>query len=392
MPTTTPTSTCTARAALVSSDADLACHTPQSPELRSGPVAQGSSGAAESLAIACALVVCIVAHLPHHVMDAVGIRGWGATLVVAVAVVSGTRALARAPFTLIRSLAGGADTAPALRRWAQSEVTTVVVTAVAGTALTVPLYALLRSTPAWWLPAWLLFAVVTVAWQAAMPLAIKAQAGPLTDAPEPLGDRIRALAVRAEVEVPAGVAVAGKAGSRRCNAYVIGFGPARKVVLERGVAAWPHELVDQVVAHELGHLKLRHNARRIPLTLLAQLGTLAAAAAVLSFDPLLRLAGVTHAGDPRSYPLLIVAGAVIALPARCVLAWRDRAQERAADRFALTLLGQPHHFDAMLQRAADETGTPRTLTWWRRLTATHPPVDERAAAVTLPFVVSPTGG
>ena len=75
---------------------------------------------------------------------------------------------------------------------------------------------------------------------------------------------------------------------------------------------------------------------------------------------------------------------MIALPARCLLAWRDRAQERAADRFALALLGRPDHFASMLQRVADETGTPRHLTWWRRLTASHPPVGERAAA-TLSF-------
>ena len=388
-----PASTTTARAGLVtsSSDADLACHAPEPHELPKAHVALGGSGAVESLATACALIVCIVAQLPHHVMDAVGIRGWGMALVVAVAVVSGARAIARAPFTLARSLRDRTGRAGALRRWARTDATPVVVTAVAGTALTLPLYALLRSTPAWWLPAWLLFAVVTVAWQLAMPLAIKAQAGPLTPPSEALGDRLRALAVTAGVDVPAGVAVAGKPGSRRCNAYVIGFGPARKVVLEQGVAAWPHELIDQVVAHELGHLKLGHNARRIPLTLLAQLGTLAAAAAVLSFAPLLRLAGLADAGDPRSYPLLLVAGAVIALPARCLLAWRDRAQERAADRFALTLLGRPDHFDAMLQRVADETGTPRRLTWWRRLTATHPPIDERAAA-SLSFDISPTGG
>jgi STE24 endopeptidase len=323
-------------------------------------------------------------------MDAAGIRGWGLALVVAVAIVSGARAVARAPFTLARSLHGGPSRATALVRWARSESTTVLVTIVAGAALTLPLYLLLRATPAWWLPAGLLFAAVTVVWQLAMPVVIKAQAGPLSAPPGPLVERLRDLAAKAGVDVPGGVAVAGKPGSRRCNAYVVGFGPARRVVLEQGVAAWPPELVDQVVAHELGHLRMGHSARRLPLTLLAQLATLALAAAVLSFQPLLDWAGVAHIGDPRSYPLLLVAGAVIALPARCLLAWRDRAQERAADRFALTLLGRPDHFAAMLQRVADETGTPRRLTWWRRLTATHPPVDERAAA-TSSFDLLPTG-
>ncbi|MCA1674976.1 MAG: M48 family metalloprotease, partial [Actinobacteria bacterium] len=304
-------------------------------------------GGAE-VATGCALAVCVGARLPHRVMDIAGIRGWGLALVVAVAVVSGTRAVARVPFTFPRSSPDGPGEAGARRRWARSEATIVAVTILAGTVVTVPMYALIRSTPAWWLLAWALFAGVTVLWQVAMPVALAARAGPLTPAPAELAERVRALARQAGVKSGPGVDVAGKPGNGRGNAYVVGLGPTRRVVLESAVATWPPELVDQVVGHELGHWRLGHTARRLPLTLLAQLGTLALAAAVLSFQPLLHLAGIAEAGDPRSYPLLLVVGAMVSLPARCLLAWRDRAQERAADRFALVLLNQPETFAAML--------------------------------------------
>jgi STE24 endopeptidase len=330
-----------------------------------------------------------MAQLPSHVLDAAGIRVWGLALVVAVAVVSGVRAVARAPFTLARSLSDHrSDRAAGLRQWAKTEAAIVAVTIVAGTALTAPLYVLLRTTPTWWLPAGILFAGLTLLWQLAMPLVLSAQAGPLTPAPAPLAARVRTLADAAGVDVGAGVVVSGKPGRNRCNAYVVGLGRSRRVVLEAAVATWPAELVDQVVAHELGHWRLGHNARRLPLTLLCPLATLAAAAAVLSFRPLLDLAGVPSLGDPRSYPLLLAVGAVVALPARCLLAWRDRAQERAADRFAITLLDRPDTFAAMLRRAADESGVPRQLPWYRRLTASHPPVDERTASV---VAFRPTG-
>ncbi len=344
----------------------------QSPGLR-------SAGGAESLATGCALVVCVVAQLPHQILRAAGIRPWGLALFVVVAVVSGVRAAVRTPFTLPHALREGPDRATAIRRWVSAELTIVVATIAVGTMATVPLYALLRATPAWWLPAWLLFAGVTVGWQLFVPVAIRAQAGPLTPAAPELAQRLHPLALRAGVDIGDGVVVAGKPGRRRCNAYVLGMGPTRRVVLEQAVAAWPPELVDQVVAHELGHWRLGHTARRLPLTLLSQLATLVAAAAVLSYEPVLHGAGLTVAGDPRSYPLLLVVGAIVVLPARCLLAWRDRAQERAADRFALTLLDRPDDFTAMLQRAADESGAPRTLPWWRRPTASHPPVDERVA-------------
>ena len=300
-------------------------------------------------------------------------------LVAVVVVVSGVRAAVRTPFTLPRALRDGPGRPTAIRTWIRNELTIVAATIAVGTVATVPLYALLRATPLWWLPAWLLFAAVTVGWQLVMPVAIRAQAGPLAPAPAALAERLHAVAVRAGVDIGHGILVAGKSGKKRCNAYVLGLGPTRRVVLERAVAEWPPELIDQVVAHELGHWRLGHTARRLPLTLLSQLATLVAAAAVLSYRPLLDWAGVTGAGDPRSYPLLLVVGAIVVVPARCLLAWRDRAQERAADRFALTLLGRPDDFTAMLHRAADESGAPRTLPWWRRLTASHPPVDERVA-------------
>ena len=228
--------------------------------------------------------------------------------------------------------------------------------------------------------AWAVAAGATVAWQLAAPFLLSVRLGSLTAAPGPLAARLRSLAVRAGVDLPAGVVVATRSANRCANAYVVGLGPTRRVVLEQAVSTWPPELVDQVVAHELGHVRLGHGGRRLPLMLVAQLATMAAAAAVVSQAPLLHLAGVTGVADPGGYPLLLLVGALVVLPARCLLAWNERAQERAADRFALELLGRPDHFVAMLRRAAGESGAPARLPWWRRLTASHPPVDERAAA------------
>ncbi|HEX3621918.1 MAG TPA: M48 family metalloprotease [Acidimicrobiales bacterium] len=330
----------------------------------------------ELLAAGIALAVCLGARLPHRLAEELGIREWALALVVAVVVVSVARSLARAPFTLHRRTARGHG----LLRWASGEVGTLLATFFVGALVALPLYMLLRATPRWWLVAWLASAAVTVAWQLAMPLLLQTRTGPPAPASGPLAGRLRDLAAQAEVDLPAGVMVATKDSSRGANAYVVGLGPTRRVVLEQAVAAWPPELVDQAVAHELGHVRLGHAARRLPLALGAQLASLAAAAAVLSWTPVLHLAGLRSAGDPASYPLLLAAGAVVVLPARCLLAWHSRAQERAADRFALRLLERPHDFTAMLRRAADESSTPSRLPLWRRLTASHPPVDARAAA------------
>ena len=333
-----------------------------------------AGGPLESLATTCALLLCVIGRLPHRVLDATGLAGWAVSLVVVVVVVNGVRMLVRTPFALDPSLT--------FAKWAKQELRQFGLSTAVGALLTVPLYGLLRSTSTWWLLAWALFAAVTVAGLVAMPLTLRAQSGPLFPADARLTERVQGLGRRAGVDVGRGVLVAGKAGSPGGNAYVVGLGPTRRVVLDAGTAAWPPELVDQVVAHELGHWRLGHTARRLPLTLLSQLATLAAAAWILSLEFLLNWAGVASFGDPRSYPVLLLLTPLLALPARCLLAWNDRAQERSADRFALDLLDQPGTFAAMLERAKTDGGAAENLSWWRRLTASHPPISERAAACT----------
>jgi len=339
-------------------------------------VPTATKGLAETFATGGAVVLCVLARVPNRLPVVLGAGGWVLRLALVIALVGGARALARAPFAVLEARR---EQLP-LGDLAAREVKTLVATVAAGSALTVPLYALLRATPAWWAPAWVLFALVTLAAQGVLPFLLRVVVGPVTVADEALSAQVGAVAGRAGVDIRRGVLIAGRPGSTRCNAYVVGLGRSRRVVLDRALAAWPAPMVDQVVAHEIGHWRLRHNTTRLPLTLGVELVTLAGAAWLVAWAPLLHRAGVASAGDPASYPLLLVLTPFLVLPARLVLSWRDRAQERQADRFALALLGQPGHFADMLDRAAGEAGAPRALPWWRRVTASHPPIDERAAA------------
>jgi STE24 endopeptidase len=350
---------------------------------------------AESLTLGAALALCLLAKLTHRLAAAVGARGWISTLVVAVAVVSIARAVARAPFAFRRSLRRPSSTSAAagVRGWALREAGMAGATFGVGILVAAPLYLLVRATPRWWLYAWFISAAVTVAWQVAMPVLLATRAGSLVPASGPLAARLHALGRQAGVDLPGGVVVATKASNRCANAYVVGLGPTRRVVLEQAVVSWPPELVDQAVAHELGHVRLGHAGRRLPLAVLAQLATLAGAAALVSLAPVLRLAGIDAIADPAGYPLLLAVGAVVVLPARCLLAWHARAQERAADSFALSLLERPDDFAAMLRRASADSGAPSRLPWWRHLTASHPPVDERVTGSRnfVPTGFQPTG-
>jgi STE24 endopeptidase len=322
-------------------------------------------------------MVCVVARVPQRLLDVTGIGGWVLSLAVVVATVTGARAIARAPFSFRRAPSAGA--------WIANELKAFAATTVIGGALTLPLYALLRATSTWWLFAALLFAAVTLIGMVAMPFGIRLQSGPLTDAPAPLAQLVEQVGGRAGVKISAVSVTGGRAkkpARAGCNAYVVGLGPTRRIVVDGSLHEWPDHLVVQVVAHEIGHWRLGHARRRLPLAIAAQTATLALAAWVLAATPFLGWAGLGAAGDPRSLPLLLLLTPALALPARCLLAWHDRSQERAADDFALTLLDAPADFCLMLERATDEGGAARALPWWRRMVASHPPVDERIHACT----------
>lgn len=327
--------------------------------------AAGGELAAQGLAV----LLCVLGHVPARVLHAWPVRGWALQLVVIVAVVNGARVLARAPFA-----ASGKKASVGTR--IRGPLRELALTTAFGGALSVPFYAFLRTGGRWWLGAWLLFGIVTVAVQSAMPFVMPLVIGRLTPAPGPLVAQVGAVAAAAGVQVER-VLVAAKPG-RRCNAYVVGTMRAKRVVLDGALAEWPTPIVGQVVAHEMGHVRLGHLRQRMAITVGVELMTFALAGAALADRGLLeRWAGVTAAGDPRSYPLLLVLTPLVVAPARLALAWYDRRQERQADRFALELLQAPEDFVTMLDRAAAESAAPRMLSWPRRMFASHPPIAER---------------
>ena len=160
-------------------------------------------------------------------------------------------------------------------------------TALLGALLGIPLLTLVlwlmaRAGTWWWLYAWLAWVV----FQLLMLLLFPTVIAPLFNKFRPLADD----ALRARVErllVRCGFAAKGlfvMDGSRRSshgNAYFTGFGAARRIVFfDTLLSRLQPEEVEAVLAHELGHFKLKHVIKRIAwfaassLVLLALLGWL----------------------------------------------------------------------------------------------------------------------
>jgi STE24 endopeptidase len=255
---------------------------------------------------------------------------------------------------------------------------------VISAALLLPLSALLiwllpRAGPRWWLWAWACWVAFSVALGWAWPRLIaplfnrfhELEAGELRDA-------VESLARQCGFE-PRGVRVMD--GSRRSthgNAYFTGIGRSKRIVLfDTLLATLAAPEVRAVLAHELGHFRLRHVAWRIVRSLAAAFAGFALLAWLARqpwFQPAL---GVPDGGPHTLLLLFALAMPVFLLPAGPVAAWLSRRHEFAADAYAAAHSGAADLASALvkLHRENAATLTPDPL--YTAFHASHPPVLDR---------------
>jgi STE24 endopeptidase len=209
---------------------------------------------------------------------------------------------------------------------------------------------------------------------------------PLFNRFEPLEDRefaaeLMQLADRAGVPVREVLVADASRRTTKENAYVSGFGTTRRlVVYDTLLQKADRDEVELVVAHELGHRRLRH------VEWGTVVGALATAAGVLLLWLLLRSDGVLRAAraggaaDLRVVPFIIFMVAALNLLTLPPANWLSRRIERSADRFSLELTGDRDAYvrterGLALRNLADLDPGPLTY----RLLFTHPAPAERVA-------------
>jgi STE24 endopeptidase len=248
--------------------------------------------------------------------------------------------------------------------------------------LLVPLYALIRGTELWWFWGWLLLVAFSVGLGFVYPIVIAPIFNTFTPLEnDDLNARIRDIATRAGVDIEGAFVADESRRSTRDNAYVAGLGATRRVVLYDTILEHPPEVVAQVVAHEVGHWRLHHLRRQIPLAALLALVMMLALRALAEWDGLWSWVDVDGLGDPTSLPILLVAIQLGFGAMGVVSSYVSRAFERQADVQALELLGEPDRMQDMIRRLHVKNLADLDPSWWKRIQASHPPAAERMALV-----------
>jgi STE24 endopeptidase len=266
--------------------------------------------------------------------------------------------------------------------------------AAVGVALGLPIAALVlwimgAAGAWWWLWAWLAW----VAFQLLMLVLYPTVIAPLFNKFSPLPDaslaeRVGALMARCGFRAKGLFVMDGSKRSAHSNAYFTGLGAAKRVVFFDALLSrlTPGEL-EAVLAHELGHFKLKHVPKRMigiflaSLTALALLGWLAQQQwfyVGLGVSPNL-------AAPNDALALLLL---MFALPPFGFLltplasAW-SRRHEFEADAYACANASGRDLAQALVKLHEDNAGTLTPDPLYARFYYSHPPAAERLAALKL---------
>jgi STE24 endopeptidase len=195
----------------------------------------------------------------------------------------------------------------------------------------------------------------------------------------PLRDTILATAERAGFDLNEIFVMDGSKRSSKSNAFFTGLGRKKRIVLFDTLINrhTPQEL-SAVLAHEIGHYKLRHIWRKTLLTLLQTGLMFYILSLVLHAKPLYAAFGLS--GTPLYAGLLFFA--ILYTPVNLFLSLATNALSRRyeyeADDFAVRITKRPQDLSAALRRLARDNLSHLTPHWlYVLLEYSHPPVLDR---------------
>ena len=201
---------------------------------------------------------------------------------------------------------------------------------------------------------------------------------------------VRSLAERAGIAMPEVAVYDGEP-----NAFATGaFKNSSLVAVSTGLlASMNHEEIEAVLGHEIAHVA---NGDMVTLTLIQGVVNtfVVFLARVVGFfvDSMLRR-GDSDRGPGIGYAITVfVCQIVFGLVASIIVAWFSRQREFRADRGSAGILGTPRPMIAALRRLGgiEQGDLPRNMAasgiagdggGWGALFATHPPMEERIAAL-----------
>jgi STE24 endopeptidase len=267
-------------------------------------------------------------------------------------------------------------------RFVSDKLLGVALGLLLGIALTLAiLWLMTASAGLWWLYAWAVWMTFALVISWGYPRVIAPLFNRFTPLePGALRGRLEQLLARCGFRSDGMFVMDGSRRSSHGNAYFTGLGRTKRIVFFDTLLQTlePDEL-EAVLAHELGHFRLRHVAKRLAAVALTTLGGFALLGWLAGQPWFYAGLGSTVATAPMALVLFLVAAPVFTQFLRPLSSWLSRRQEFEADAFAAEHADAAALVRALVKLYRDNASTLTPDPLYSAYHHSHPPAPVRIA-------------
>jgi STE24 endopeptidase len=204
-----------------------------------------------------------------------------------------------------------------------------------------------------------------------------------TDVPEDLAAEVATLAEKVGFPLGRVFAMDGSKRSRHSNAFIVGLRGARKIVLyDTLIEEIDRPKLIAVLAHELGHFKLKHLTKRLVLIMTGLFAMFFALSVMKEMDGLYAGLGFSRMTDHAALVVFSLMVSEAIAPFGWIMRILSRKDEKAADRFAVDTTGDAEDLaEALIALNKQNLASPGSNALYRHYHNSHPALKERLRAI-----------
>ncbi|HKA33868.1 MAG TPA: M48 family metallopeptidase [Candidatus Binatia bacterium] len=246
------------------------------------------------------------------------------------------------------------------------------------------LWLMARAGPHWWF--WVFLFIV--AFQLLMVIVFPTLIAPLFNKFEPLKEgefkqRILAMADKVGFRTGGIFTMDGSRRSAHSNAYFTGLGKAKRIVLFDTLAE--QMTTDQgvaVLAHEMGHYKMKHIRRMLVLRSLFLLAGLYVLSLLVGYPPFFQAFGFDAPSNHAALALFSLLAGPATFYLTPLINYFSRKHEYEADLFAARAIGRSKPMEeALIKLTVDNLSNLTPHPWYSAYHYSHPTTAERIDAM-----------
>jgi STE24 endopeptidase len=265
---------------------------------------------------------------------------------------------------------------------------------IGGPLLALALWIMEASGGLWWLYVWLVWMTFTLIMFWAYPAVIAPLFNKFTPLEnEALKQRIQTLMNKCGFHSKGIYVMDGSKRSGHGNAYFTGFGSNKRIVFfDTLLESLEPQEIEAVLAHELGHFRLKHIQKRLLSTMLLSFAALALLGWLAGQPWFYNGLGVSHPSSGMALLLFMLALPVFTVFLQPLLSRLSRKHEFEADAYAVQQSSGADLIHALVKMYRENASTLTPDPLYSSFHDSHPPAPVRISHISGNMKLSSPGG